>query len=628
MARTPSNSETATTYVGGIVESYADDVARSGGRGLVKALESWLSRISPLGLKAIGHGGRVAAGVIKVPLSRLVPIIGRTRADLVEETIEGFLTGVAEGISKLPSVATDAQLTAVAGTEAVRAASWYQVRDDLIRSMTAKRVNFGSKVMETFGDTAEQCKVMETVQQGVALLAASQNPADLQLLTQIDFTTAENIRFFLIATQRALHERAAGRPFITDLAGAAMVITPTDSATPRALVLLGQNVVGGMRDWATGVFTTHVRPAVAREWEYTAPATPRRGWFARMFNPAPSWSFRESNLRMKAEWLGELLGGLVGSWVKLIAATMGIFMVTSLLMLLANGTGHPVMAMTLAGVGAAMGYAAFIVNLIYAPLAIDLGRFLVGTPMLVGAALVNLLRGEDAEKLNAKIDPATINHLRDIRWRVALATLGLPVFLLMAAMIVGPTLNAFVIAFLLGGVSATVSVAAHFVDDDALNKRLMKQGTIVGFPIVFAVAVLSLLNAGTFYNWDTGTQFTEVYTAGMWNVGEILYYSIPVIVMGLLTALAVVWTILRAFSGRFGQFVLGSVMTAVLALLLFGAIGLWPKNDTPTVHVPVRMERALHGGALPPSASSGAAGASAATPSNPWDESYADDLDF
>ena len=77
-------------------------------------------------------------------------------------------------------------------------------------------------------------------------------------------------------------------------------------------------------------------------------------------------------------------------------------------------------------------------------------------------------------------------------------------FLLMAAMIVGPTLNAFVMVFALGGVSATVSVAAHFVADDALNRRLMKQGTMVGFSLVFAVAVMSLLNAGEMYGYDTG----------------------------------------------------------------------------------------------------------------------------
>ncbi|MEK7529573.1 MAG: hypothetical protein AAB570_01485, partial [Patescibacteria group bacterium] len=369
MAKRTSHSDTATTMVRGIVESYADEVARKGGKGLVKALESWLGRLSPAALTAIQHGGRVTAGALKAPLSRLAPVIGKARADLIEESIEGFLTGVATGIGELPAGASEAQLKQVALDEAVRAASWVQVRDDLIASMRAKRVNFGSRVMAEFGDEAAQRRVMETVQRGVGMLAASRNPADLQLLTQIDFTTAENIRFFVAATKRALRRRRRGEEFLTELSGAAMVITPTDSATPRAIALLGANIVGGVRDWAKGIFREDVRPVIAREWEYTAPTAEPRGWFARMFNPAPSWSFRSGNIRMKAEWLGELLGGLLGSWVKLIALTMAIFMASAVGMLIAGSNGAPKLGLFFAGFGAFMGYAAFIVNLVYAPLA-------------------------------------------------------------------------------------------------------------------------------------------------------------------------------------------------------------------------------------------------------------------
>ena len=149
---------------------------------------------------------------------------------------------------------------------------------------------------------------METVQRGVGMLAASRNPADLQLLTQIDFTTAENIRFFVAATKRALQRRRRGEEFLTELSGAAMVITPTDSATPRAIALLGANIVGGVRDWAKGIFREDVRPVIAREWEYTAPTAEPRGWFARMFNPAPSWEFplgqhpHEGGVARRASW--------------------------------------------------------------------------------------------------------------------------------------------------------------------------------------------------------------------------------------------------------------------------------------------------------------------------------------
>lgn len=625
MAKTPDVNQVATSHVVNVIESFTAEAARNGGKGLVRLFESWLSRIPEAGLKAMQSGGRVAAGLVQKPFERLAPMIGTSKANLLAEAAEAFVGGLATAIGELPAGADAAALRAAAGTEAVRAGEWYKVREDLVASLKAKARNFGPNAMAAFGDEAAQRTVMETVQVGVGMLAASRNPADLQLLTQIDFTSTENIRYFLIATRTAMAKKRRGAEYLTDLSGAAMVITPTDSATPRAIVMLGQNIVGGVRYWVKGIFTAHVNPAVAREWQYTAPTTPPRGWFARMFNPAPSWSFRESNLRMKAEWLGELLRGLVGSWVKLIALTMAIFMVSAALMLIVGSNGHPKLALFFAGFGAFMGYAAFIVNLVYAPLAIDLGRLLVGTPMLVGAAFVNLFRGDDAEKLHASIDPATIQHLRDIRWRVALATLGLPTFLLMAAMIVGPTLNAFVIAFALGGVSAVVSVAAHFVADDALNKKLMRQGTMVGFSLMFAVATASLLNAGTFYRWDTGRQFSEFYRAGMLNVGEMLFYALPVIVLSLCLVATAVWMSVKAFTGKFSSLFGGTALLVVLSLLLYGAMAIWPRRETPIVHVPSSMQEGVMGGAAPTGGSPSGAPASA-TPHDPWDASYAESV--
>lgn len=625
MAKTPDNNQVATSHFVNVAESFVGEAARNGGKGLVRAFESWFSRIPEAGLKAIQSGGRVAAGLVQKPFERLAPVIGTSKANLLAEAAEAFVGGLATAIGELPAGADTAAMRAAAGTEAARAGEWYKVRVDLVNSLKAKARNFGASAMAAFGDEAAQRRVMETVQVGVGMLAASRNPADLQLLTQIDFTSTENIRYFLIATEKAMAKKRRGQEYLTDLSGAAMVITPTDSATPRALVMLGQNVVRGMRDWFKGIFREDVRPVIAREWQYTAPTTPPRGRFARMFNPAPSWSFRSGNIRMKVEWLGELLGGLIGSWVKLIALTMVIFMASAVGMLIADSNGHPQLALFFAGFGAFIGYAAFIVNLIYAPLAIDLGRFLVGTPMLVGAALVNLFRGDDAEKLHASIDPAAIQHLRDIRWRVALATLGLPTFLLIAAMIVGPTLSAFIIAFALGGVSAVVSVAAHFVADDALNKKLMRQGTMVGFSLMFAVGVASVLNAGEVYGYDTGAQFSEFYRAGLLNVGEMLFYALPVIALASCIAFTVIWMLVQASSGQFRSLIGGMALLVALSLLLYGAMAIWPKGDVPIVHVPSSMEQGMMGGAAQTGGLPSGAPALTTT-SNPWDASYAESV--
>lgn len=625
MAKKPDNDQVASSNALNVTESYVARMVRAGGKGLVKAFEGWLSGMPVIVLRAISEGGTIAAGLVQKPFERLAPWIGSAQANLLAEAAEAFFSSLTEAIRELPRGADDAALRRVAETEGVRASEWYKVRVDLIASLKAKAKNFGSSAMAEFGSEAAQRRVMETVQVGVGMLAASRNPADLQLLTQIDLTTAGNIRYFMIATKRALQKRARGQEYLTDLSGAAMVITSTDSATPRAIAMLGQNIVGGVRDWVKGIFTEHVNPAVEREWRYTAPTTPPRGWFAKMYNPAPSWSFRSGNIRMKVEWLGELLGGLIGSWVKLIALTMVIFMVSAVLMLLAGSNGHPKLALFFAGFGAFMGYAAFIVNLVYAPLAIDLGRFLVGTPMLIGAALVNLFRGDDAEKLNASIDPAAIQHLRDIRWRVALATLGLPTFLLIAAMIVGPTLSAFIIAFALGGVSATVSVAAHFVADDALNRKLMKQGTMAGFSVLFALGAASVLNAGELYGYDTGAQFSEFYRAGLLNVGEMLFFALPVVVLSLCFVATAVWMGAQAFTGKFRSLIGGMALLVAFSLLLYGAMWLWPKRDTPIVHLPASMQQGMMGGAaqtggLPPGAPV------PTTTSNPWDASYAESV--
>ena len=189
----------------------------------------------------------------------------------------------------------------------------------------------------------------------------------------------------------------------------------------------------------------------------------------------------------------------------------------------------------------------------------------------------------------------------------------------MAAMIVGPTLNAFVMVFALGGVSATVSVAAHFVADDALNRRLMKQGTMVGFSLVFAVAVMSLLNAGEMYGYDTGRQFSEFYRAGMRNVGEMLFYALPVIVLTICLIATAVWMIVQAFTGKFSRLIGGMGLLLALSLLLYGAMALWPKGDAPIVHMPSSMEQGMIGGSAPAAnAPGGTTAPTATTPSDPW----------
>lgn len=626
MAKKPDNDTIASSNILNVTESYVQRMARAGGKGLSKSFEGWLSGTPEIVLRAILEGGTIAAGLIQTRFERLASVIGSAKANLLAEAAESFISSLTEAIRELPRGSDGAALRRVAETEAVRASEWFKVRMDLIAHIKAEKRNFGAKTMAEFGDATEQRRVMETVQVGVGMLAASRNPADLQLLTQIDFTSAENIRFFLAAVEAARRKRARGQEYLTDLSGAAMVITPTDSATPRAIVMLGQNVVRGTRDWVKGIFREDVRPVLAREWQYTTPATPPRGWFARMFNPAPSWSFRTGNIRMKVEWLGELLGGLIGSWVKLIALTMVIFMASAVGMLIAGWNGHPVLGLFFAGFGAFMGIVAFIVNLIYAPLAIDLGRFLVGTPMLAVAALVNLFRGDDAERLNASIDPAAIQHLRDIRWRVAMATLGLPGFLFISAMIVGPNIVAFAAAFGLGIVSALVSVAAHFVGDDTLNKKLMKQGTIVAFPLLLAVGVASVMNAKVFYGYDTGAQFSEVYRAGLLNVGEILFYTLPVIVLSLCLAATAVWMSVQAFTGKFRSLFGGMALLVALSLLLYGAMAIWPKGDVPIVHVPAAMQQGMMGGATQTGGSPSGV-LTPTTPTDPWDASYAENID-
>jgi hypothetical protein len=626
------------TAIKSVVEVLGQDVGAHGGRNLVSALEDNLKRVPPDVMRSLAGASHLMAGLVQAPLTAvLTPRIGAESAGMVAESAEAFFREGARQIRELNDK-SDANVQAVIDTQAVKQRYWAEVRLDLIKGMTANRKNFNDAAMTGLGDLKEQMRNARLVNEGLEMMAKSKNPSDWDLATNMDLTTTNALRQFADAVEMARNRKAAGKDPLPALVGAAFAITSNDSVMTRVLAATGMNIARGARDgvrdgvkWTGREFMDKVWPVLHGQTEYVEPTRTERGWWGRIWNPVPTWGLRGANIRMTFQWFAEALGGMLSGYAKLIGITMGIFMATSWLMVLCGHTGHPVWGMFFAGIGAFMGYIAFVINVTYAPLAIDLGRMLVGTPLLLVNELLNMF-GNREDRVEFAFDGPTVSHLRDIRWRIAMATLGLPTFLLLASMIVGPNVGAFVAAFGLGGVSALVSIGAHFYADDSLNKRLIYGGTIVTFPILFVVSLWSVFNAGYSYGYDTTLQFNEFYGATVLNFGQALYLSLPVFVMTLALTAVIVKFVMGVKSKSFASLVWGGIIIVALAFAVWGVDSMIPRRDTPLVHVPKGMQQHVVPQTTAVTYTAGPAnGAPAQAPTtgasqNPWDESYAEDI--
>ncbi len=623
------------TAIKGIVEVLTQDVGAQSGRSLLNAFEDNLKRVSPDVLRALAGASHLMAGLVQAPLERaLVPLVGAETAGMVAEGSEAFFRESARRIRELKDK-SDANVQAVVNDQATLARQWVQVRSEIVEQMQKQRGNFNHVALAGLGDVSEQARITRLVNTGLELLAASPDPHDWELATGVDLSTTENLRVFADAVRRARREKAAGRDHLSSLRGTAMGITKGDAIALRVLSAMGVNIARSVRDgardgvkWTAEQFMDRVWPVAQAQGKYTEPTRRTdRGWWGRLLNPTANWSFRDANLRMKFEWLGETLGGMLSAYAKLIALTMGIFFATSLSMLAAGHADYPVFGMVLAGIGAFMGYIAFVVNVTYAPLAIDLGRFLVGSPLLLLNELLNIFGGRE-ERVEMSLSGPTVSHLRDIRWRVAMATLGLPTFLLLASMIVGPNVKAFVAAFGLGGVSALVSVGAHFYANDDLNKKLVYGGTIVTFPILFVIALLSVANAGAYYGYDTSLQFNAFYDAGVLNLGQALYLSLPVFALTMVLSAVSLRYVFGIKSSSFPKLVWGGVAIVTLAFSVWVLDSWIPRRDTPLVHVPVGMEQHVRpkSTAVTQNADTSAQGTTSTGDLYPWEETSDEEI--
>ena len=587
-------------------------LARDGGKNVTNSrhVRATLSRMDPQVLWAMATAISYAPAMIEDLRPTIEKRFNPVSARMVLEAVEAFLYELGTSMKDIKPGETAKQETARDTASAV-AATRIEAILEFASQMERKRHNFNATAMAGLGDVKEQARVTSIVNVGLAMMAGSKDQFDWVLVTDMDLSTTNNLLVFADAVKRAQRAEKAGQDPIPHLQGAAYAVTHGDKIGPRVLAATVKSVAGAARDgardgvkWTAEQFMDKVWPVAQAQARYTEPTRREdRGWWGNLMNPTANWSFRGANIRMKFEWLGETLGGMLSSYAKLIALTMGIFFVTSLLMI-PVGAAWPVGGMILAGIGAFMGYIAFVVNVTYAPLAIDLGRFLVGTPLLLLNELLNILgpRGDRTIDWNANLthirnvrevdlNGPTVAHLRDIRWRVAMATLGLPTFLLLASMIVGPNVNAFVAAFGLGGVSALVSVGAHFYADDGLNKRLVYGGTIVTFPILFVIALLSVQNAGEYYGYDTAAQFSEFYGAGVLNLGQALYLSLPVFALAMVFSAVSLRYVMGIRSSSFSGVFWGGVALVALAFSVWALDSWIPRRDTPLVHVPAGMEQ-------------------------------------
>ncbi|MBI3114601.1 MAG: hypothetical protein HYZ07_01435 [Candidatus Harrisonbacteria bacterium] len=567
-----------------LAELFVQEIGRSGASNVGARLKANVDRLPTGTLKAAGEIAFLVGPFTKSSVQTLLRPLGVTQATLAAETWEQFWHKLSEKLKTMGPGPTDDAVRSAARDAATEAASWYDVRAEIVRDVNANPINFNARAMAELGGVEEQERIMRLVNEGIYIMATSPDPSDLVLLTDIELNTSERLRNF---AQAVVQARGTARPH-SMLMGVAATMTNRDSMVVRATVGEARKAAFGAAGWLWDRFREDVRPALGAATRYEAPQrTPNKGWF-KWLNPTPDWSFREGNIRMKFEWLTELLAGLVKKWVGVEVVTMTVFALCALVMV-GVGSWSPVGGMVIASVGAFAGMLAFIAHIIYAPLAIDVGRLLVGTPLLLVNEVLNLFR---EEPMTLTTDGQSVQNLRDIRWRVAYASLGLPMFLMMSSMIVGPNALALTAAFGIGGVSAVVAVAAHFVKDEDLNRKMML-GTMVGFPLIFVTSLISVANASVYYDWDTTRQFNELFIAGMKNLGAMLYMSLPVLVASIVLLASLFGYGTRIITMSMKQRMWAGVGIIMLSLAVWGLMKLIPARETPILIVPAHMQRAV-----------------------------------
>ena len=642
------------------IEIALQRLARSGGKVVVdaKSVRNALSRIPSKTLWTMAQVTMFIPSVLedlKPAISKYSPI----GATMVLEAVEAFLLAVGEGMQGVASGDTAGQ-DAARDAAATYAGTRIQAFIDYGKRLAENKRNFNSTAMKGLGDINEQARITRLVNDGGAMLLAATG-MNAGLVTDMDLSSTENLRVFADAAERAHRARRAanglyqGQSAKEILEAAAMMITPNDKVGMRVLGGAGKAVVGAVRDgvgdaakWTGQQFMDKVWPVAQAQGKYTEPRrntrekhtwwmqlwgkkpeqVDARGWIDRVFVPSPNWSFRESNIRMKFEWLAETFGGLLSTWAKgTIYATLGWCFCAVLMFLV--GPSNPMAGIWIAGTAGILGSVSFIFQVVYAAAAIDLGRFLVLMPPVIANAIMNLKREDPIE---FGFDNESVRHLRHIRWLVAYGTSAPPMVLFLFSMLVGPNFIAFALTAGAAIVAIPVTVVmSSFVKDAALSKRIQLVSVSM-FSLLFAVGAFSLIHATFHYGGDTGLQFEESFISAEKSLYAIMYYPLPIVIGTLGFIVIAVATVLSVMRGAGMKQATTGVLTlfAMSFLLWYSADWFFPVGDKPLIDVPERVRVTLESGdTLNTTGSAARIPGQAVSPTatqDPWDASLAEDI--